>query len=1043
MAGMEASHVATRAFLIDELRRDLVGPATPDEELTDRPTIRYLAGILYPPKTAVEAEQDNESSEAPEGDDDVDLGTLMAAAFNPSAIGLSFAARKHIRLRVEVRCATYEQQKEGPDGKRPIWKRRPLQLEPVIIAPGDWGERRVHLSEGLDLFQRVRERSGHAYVTLSVVNVRRDAPQEGLADASCFFQPEIEVTGEKPAGNVFLDRSKAIGAHADSEARLNALLYRHVPEFATGHGCAVTWDAAEGEDALCLRTQVVPEYEVPLLSAQTDIPPDTLEMDRIAMSPNEDDLRSLLVPVTASYRKWIASCETLLKGMAAEYSGVGTKNLSWCKEIAGRIEAGVELVCTDPQVRLAFQLANRVMSVQRTRTDLARRVPEETEPGIDVPPAHAWRAFQLAFILLCIHSIADPGGGDRKVVDLLWFPTGGGKTEAYLGLTAFTIFLRRIRNKDKGLAAGVTVLMRYTLRLLTIQQFQRAATMIMACEVIRKEDPDRFGEEPISLGLWVGAGATPNTVKEAREALRKLKENEQVFEGNPYQLLACPWCGQKLTPHDYRAEGHLVIRCPGPGCAFEKGMPLWIVDEDVYSFRPSLLIATVDKFARLPWLERSSSLFGLGKPRRLPPELIIQDELHLISGPLGTIVGLYETAIDALAQNGPVGPKIIASTATIRGAAEQVRGLFDRKVVQFPPPAIDARDTFFAREIGTSVTPGRVFVGVHAAGKSGKTALLRVYAVLLQRIYEHRSEPVFRDPYWTLVGYFNSLRELGGARRLVDDDVRARIRGLASGLGQASRGRELEAVRELTSRAASSEIPEILEQMAYTMEHGGALDVLLATNMISVGVDIDRLGLMVVNGQPKATAEYIQATSRIGRRYPGLVVTLYNASRPRDRSHYETFRTYHSALYRHVETSSVTPFSPRARDRALHAVAIAMIRHLLPEMSPEDAAGRLRADGKGTRAVVEAIMERVRSVDPSEQEEVRAQLEAVLERWQLLARAETLRYGRDPRNPDAPHLMEPVESGAEGFAGFLTLNSMRDVEPETELRVLPEVDANG
>jgi hypothetical protein len=1036
---MEASHASTRAFLIDELKRDLVGPAAPDEELTDRPTIRYLTGILYPPRTAMEAEQDNESSEAPEGDDDVDLGTLMAAAFNPSAIGLSFAARNDTNLRAEIRCAVYEEHKEGPEGKRSIWKRRPLQIEPVTIRAADRGERQTPLAEGLVLFQRLRASAGHLHVTLSVVNVRRDAPADGLADAFSFFQPEIEVTAEQPGARVFLDRSKVMGARGDPEARLNALLYRHVPEFAVGHGCAVTWESAEGEDASLLRTQVIPEYEVPLLSAETDIPSASLEMDRIARAGDEESLRRLLLPLPATYRKWIDACRAALKRVSAEYVEVGTKNLAVCGEIATRIEAGVDLVCTDPMVRLAFRLANRVMNVQRTRTEDARDAAEGTASDRRAGSVHTWRAFQLAFILLCIPSIAYPACADRLSVDLLWFPTGGGKTEAYLGLTAFTIFLRRLRNEDKALAAGVSVLMRYTLRLLTIQQFQRAATMIMACEVIRKEDPKRFGEEPISLGLWVGSGATPNTVKEAREALRKLKDNEEVFEGNPYQLLACPWCGQKLTPHDYRAEGHLEIQCPKPGCEFDTGMPLWIVDEDVYHFRPSLLIATVDKFARLPWLEKSSSLFGLGKPTRIPPELIIQDELHLISGPLGTIVGLYETAIDALARRGSVGPKIIASTATIRGAAEQVRGLFDRRVVQFPPPAIDARDTFFAREIPVSTTPGRVFVGVHASGKSGKTAMLRIYALLLQRISEYRSEPFYRDPYWTLVGYFNSLRELGGARRLVDDDVRARIRGLVGGLGQPSPERELEAVRELTSRAASSEIPEILEQMAYTMEHGSALDVLLATNMISVGVDIDRLGLMVVNGQPKATAEYIQATSRIGRRYPGLVVTLYNASRPRDRSHYETFRTYHSALYRHVETSSVTPFSPRARDRALHAVAIAMIRHLLPEMSPEEAAGLFRRDGEGTKKVVETIMQRVRSVDASEEKEVRAQLDEVLERWRLFARAEALRYGRDLRNPDAPHLMEPIESGAEGFAGFLTLNSMRDVEPETELRILPEV----
>lgn len=1036
---MEPSQAATRDFLIEELRKDLVGPGAADEELTDRPTTRYLAGILYPPKTAVDTEEDKDSGDAPEADDDIDPGTLMASTFNPSAIGLSFAVENGTSLSIRVRCATYTETESEKEGRRSTWKRRPLEIAPVVLE-GKPGEGRTVLAPGLELFHRMRVSSGSLHVTLSLLNVHSEAPPEGLADPFCFFQPEIEVTGAQAGRKVFLDRSKSLSGQGDPEARMNALLYRHVPEFAVGHGCAVAWEAAEGRAATRLWTQIVPDYEVPQLSPDTEMPDQSLEMDRLASAPDGEALRASLDPLPKLYRQWIADNQRALEAMPAEYREAGRENLKRCAEIADRMEAGRDLVCQDPAARRAFQLANRVMDLQRERTEVARAAGADDEPAQPTGPArHAWRAFQLGFILLCIPSIVDPHGRDRKIVDLLWFPTGGGKTEAYLGLTAFTIFLRRIRNQGASQAAGVTVLMRYTLRLLTIQQFQRAATMIMACETIRRENPEALGKEPISLGLWVGSAATPNTLLEAKDALQKLLAGEEVLEGNPYQLLACPWCGQNLTPRDYRVGVRLEIRCSRAGCSFEGGMPLWIVDDDVYAEQPSLLIATVDKFARLPWLEKASALFGRSGSRHLPPELIVQDELHLISGPLGTMVGLYETAIEALCSQEGIGAKVIASTATIRGAPEQVRGLFDRPVVQFPPPAIDARDTYFAREVSTVEVPGRKFLGVHAPGKSVKTALLRTYALLLQRVYEHRSDPLYRDPYWTLVGYFNSLRELGGARRLVDDDVIARIRGLASKLDGKVLEREITLVKELTSRAGSSEIPEILELMANTMGQDGALDVLLATNMISVGVDIDRLGLMVVNGQPKSSAEYIQATSRIGRRYAGLVITLYNWSRPRDRSHYERFRTYHSALYRHVEASSVTPFSPRARDRGLAAVVITIMRHLIPEMTPETAAGLLKADSEGARRVVDMILQRTGSIDPAEREMVATQIEGILGRWRLLARAESLRYGKDYRHPEAPHLMEAIETASEGFSGFRVLNSLREVEAESELQFLREV----
>jgi hypothetical protein len=475
----------------------------------------------------------------------------------------------------------------------------------------------------------------------------------------------------------------------------------------------------------------------------------------------------------------------------------------------------------------------------------------------------------------------------------------------------------------------------------------------------------------------------------------------------------------------------MTIQCPNDNCDFMSGMPLYLIDDDIYSRKPSLLIGTVDKFARMPWAARVSEIFGRGSKYNFPPELIIQDELHLISGPLGTLVGLYESAIDVLCQRENIPPKIIASTATIRRAGEQCKSLFNRGLTQFPPPALDARDTFFAKEVSRDTKPGRLYVGVFAPGKSMKTALLRIYAVLLQKIFSHSGEKDLRDPYWTLIGYFNSMRELGGALRLVEDDVRERMRVLS--MRENKKQRNIESIEELNSRLASNEIPQRLNAMAAEIGQPDVLDVLLATNMISVGVDVDRLGLMVVTGQPKMSSEYIQATSRIGRKFPGLVVTIYNWTRPRDRSHYERFVGYHSAIYSNVEPTSVTPFASRARDRGLHGVFISLVRHLLLGMAPEEAAVAFSPTHPEVQKIIDIILERVEAIDPTEVDDTRQELELICKRWDILCQTGTLYYGPSLSNPDLPHLIHQAEANMEGSLSMATLNSLRDVEGQSGL----------
>jgi hypothetical protein len=686
------------------------------------------------------------------------------------------------------------------------------------------------------------------------------------------------------------------------------------------------------------------------------------------------------------------------------------------------------------------------------------------------------------------------------IADLLWFPTGGGKTEAYLGLTAYTIGLRRLQGTLAGRSGeyGVAVLMRYTLRLLTLQQFQRATALICACEAIRRSEPKKWGNEPFRIGLWVGMKTTPNRTEDSEEFMKqKLGQYQPTSTGSPHQLTNCPWCGSKIDPGKQhikvesfaKGQGRTLIYCGDAlgRCLFSnkqspsEGLPVLVVDEEIYRRLPTLLIATVDKFAQMPWNGSVQMLFGqvegycsrhgfrspeiedadshparygLSAARTLPknplrpPDLIIQDELHLISGPLGTLVGLYETAVDKLASwevDGKlVRPKVIASTATIRQARDQVHNLFLRKVQVFPPQGLDVKDNFFSCQREPSEDyPGRRYLGICATGRRLKAALIRVYTAVLaasQYLYENEGYGERADPWMTLVGYFNSMRELGGTRRLVDDDIQSRL-GKTDRRGLAKRSR-LE-VEELTSRKASTDIPIVLDKLEAKFIPDQAkkgnghkpLDVLLATNMISVGVDVKRLGIMVVTGQPKTTAEYIQATSRVGRTYPGLVFTVYNWARPRDLSHYERFEHYHATFYQHVEALSLTPFAPRAIDRGLAALLVSLVRLAGSELNANPKAGVISRNHPYVQAAVEAILARAWAVgDAKTRDLVKQELEAKLDYWLEQATnsvgGSVLGYKTKKDGVTVGLLEEP---GQGGWQPFTCLNSLRNVEPSIGL----------
>ncbi|MDP3883671.1 helicase-related protein [Hydrogenophaga sp.] len=884
-------------------------------------------------------------------------------------------------------------------------------------------------------------------MTITLINEVQDSQEKTSRDALCLFQSEIIVHAESEGGAAIRPRKQSEIDASDEDALVNGLLYREVREFAVGHGVAAEWGDEIDGAVFEVRTAWMPKAVVQGTSSDghqslhefRSTHPDALKAAFLGEESQRHTVLAALAGFADCYDSWIA---TNLRSRASSFEGdlrdAAEINLQRCQSTAVRIKVGVDILRTNDDAWAAFALANKSM-------DRQARFPSK---GSD-PKSLVWRPFQLAFVLLVLPGLVNSDDDNRECMDLLWFPTGGGKTEAYLALTAFQIFYRRLSDASRRLQGGVDVLMRYTLRLLTVQQFQRAAALITACEFSRAEDP-RLGDARISLGLYVGGEATPNNMDDAREALAKEHADEQP-KSTPRQLLHCPVCGIKLLGTDYQADpvqARLFITCGNSDCETAgKPLPVLSVDESIYAEPPSLLIGTIDKFAQIPKRTDIRRVFGLDSG--LPPGLIIQDELHLISGPLGSIAGLYETIIDALCTRDGHRPKVIGSTATIGQASIQVRALFDRRVLQFPPPGFDASDSFFA--VRDQTGPDRIYIGVPTAGRSPKFALQAVVAALLQSVSAildaGRWDDEAVDAYWTCVAYFNSLRELGGAYVLMQDDVPRQMQFLAGRLGV--KVRELENLPvELSSRRSSRELPEVLNALAGTLqqfskdpcEYPEPKDTVLASNMISVGVDVPRLGLMVVNGQPKSTAEYIQASSRVGRGIPGLVVTLYNFGRPRDLSHFEHFRSYHSALYRNVEATSVTPWAPRARDKALHAVVTSLVRHLVPGLSEDESAAQFIPSDPLVQSILASIRARISgATDEKVARDADKELKAIVTEWaqrsqEARSSAKRLRYWvkKAPFGRTAPHLMYSAEDGAvAGGLAWPTPNSMREVEPST------------
>ncbi|WP_017304008.1 DISARM system helicase DrmA [Spirulina subsalsa] len=1174
---------ALRERLVNMIYQDLYGPVGGEFEEVDETSLteRYLIGAIAPRHRHTQAEDPTEEDPAQQDplaatgqktndDGDTEENAPNSSLF-PSSLGMTFCiAGDSQEIEISAQWGSYDKGKSNEyltkeGNPKSVWQRTPhrgrrtFPLQEDRKTPLEWSPD-PNLPEVV-VRLRYRRYEENWLVTVFLENLQTEPRQN--REKSWIFQPEIIVQhpDKRP---IFIRKPLSINSKLDITIRAEQeslqLLYRNLVEFAVGHNTSIHTDVdpQNPQQAHSVRTSLIPRYLVP-----STAPPDAreipalagleLDMKALASAPPET-LPGMLTPLTRAYEQWLEEQTNSIPHLPPVphfFQDTARRNLKKCRHALERIQGGIDLLTRDSQALQAFQFMNQAMTYQRIRgiyAEQKRQGHKTISPeALDEPKNHSWRTFQLAFILLNLPGLTDLDHSDRRIggiCDLLWFPTGGGKTEAYLGLTAYTLALRRLQGVVNGYDGhyGVAVLMRYTLRLLTLQQFQRATTLICACEAIRQENPEIWGSEPFRIGLWVGNKSTPNWTKQSEEVIKQ--ERGQNYSGNigtPHQLTNCPWCGSEINSGKHidvrtfeKDIGRTLVFCGDSlgQCLFsrrqapDEGLPVVVVDEEIYRRLPALVIATVDKFAQMPWNGKTQMLFGKvngyctrhgfrcpdledsdrhpakGKlpaahtraqlPLR-PPDLIIQDELHLISGPLGSLVGLYETAVDELctwdAGNGnqhKVRPKVIASTATIRQAQNQVHNLFLRKVSIFPPQAIDIEDNFFSRQRPKSVEhPGRLYLGICAPGRRLKAAVIRVYLAALAAGQQLLEEGYDADPWMTLVGYFNSLRELGGTRRLVDDDISTRLfmmdkRGLAK--------RTIRKVEELTSRKSSTDIPKILDALECKFERQEAkgkkqegimlnsptpdsrlptpetsptpdsrlpkkegnpkgkkgakypLDVILATNMISVGVDVKRLGLMVACGQPKNTAEYIQATSRVGRNSPGLVLTIYNWARPRDLSHYERFEHYHGTFYQHVEPLSVTPASSGALQRGLAALLVSLVRLSGFEFNSQDGAAKVteeRSEYFEITNSVDAIANRIVEIfqDASKEPEIRERLRGLIEAWKDRAKPDEagskLQYRASQRGGTTISLLHDL--GQKPNDEFACLNSLRNVEPASPL----------
>ena len=1039
-----------RDIVIDRLVKDIYGPRDEEECLPKNrnPKDEYMTGILYPQETDLEQDETDQLAEESAAKDVNDSGLNenlnSSRTWLPSSMGLSFAVfsrDKKPKLNIDINCGVYryvvEKQKEskhvksdnldrGIENENACWIRKPLHSRNIQIQlvneklffPKNLEDYGI---QGMRLHVKHKQSDNIFQFTVTLINKNIDSGNlDYIARTeACYFQTELKVS---VAGqSKFISRSSNASGKHESDL-LNSMLYRNIRTYASGHMCSATWDESQASPeyvtSCWIPMQMVHDVSAegnPKLENRVQQLSDKGFSAMYLSDADDHDLLRLLSTIPEVYDEWVQEQAGLGESEIGEnHTDLFNNQVSLANQAISRMKMSIQCLKENSDAMKAFRLANKSMALQAEWQ------------GYEL----IWRPFQLGFALLTLNSLVNRNV-DRNIMDLLWFPTGGGKTEAYLLLMAFVMFHRRYELGGLDVDDGVAVITRYTLRALTTDQFARTVAMVCSCEIVRRGLSDQ-DNTPFSLGLWIGSSATPNSFQEAVSAL------SSNAGATPVVLDTCPCCEDKLEwEADHHAE-QIYASCTNSSCDIGKNigrLPIHTIDEQIYRIRPTIVIGTVDKFAQVVRFPSKTDYLFNRDQKYPPPDLIVQDELHLISGPLGTMTGLMEIAIDDLCSNNVHIPKIIGSTATIQRASEQVSGLFNRDVFQFPTPVLNADDSFFSHKNKSST--GRLYLGITTAGRTPTFMLQGACGSLLQSVMDSRldtcSESV--DPYTTLTVYFNSLRILGGARTLLWEDAQKSKSVYASLWGEQDRA--VKALQELTSIITQEELKQTLSSLKRGFSNEDHIDMLLASVMLSVGVNITRLGLMIVDGQPKTMAEYIQATSRIGRgEIPGLIITIYNNSKTRDRSHYETFKSWHMAFYRHVESSSITPFAPRARDKGLKALVAALATRNTG-ICESDATLTKQRRSDIEKYIKPKILARVDSIDSGESKACNQEIDLFLDEWEAKGNLSFLWNDYKPEQSLFVSAEKAAKDGALGkkSCAWSAPNSMRDVEPDVNIKV--------
>jgi hypothetical protein len=1062
---IESTKAELRRGFIAQVHSRLIGPTEPAEELQERPNKRYLTGMVFPQGASAAAGLADEQHDAEGADAEDDGGaespTDILFQKLPASVGMTFAiADAEQSLSVSITAAVYEAvQAEtvavssvaaGParSKRKPamVWRRRELAAddrhEVVTIAigkdAGDIRRPREVLGGRAELRVYIRTAGGHRVATVVLVNRRVTPEDTPVATEDILFQ--VGLSCAPACGIPAYPDPPSISP--DPEAEELALQYRDMPAFAVGHGCGVFWPEPVEGMVSHVAVDFLPSVEVPpVTTAIASLP--AMVVEALSMKRLQDDAYDPVPAfrgLVAEYAAW----KTQLAGLELDerFDEPRKRILERIELAIARMSDGVDLLESNRDVQRIFRLANRAMLLGLARTgNQGRRVKGSAFVDVDIASLNedqiAWRPFQIAFFLISLRGLWDPTDASRAIVDLIWFPTGGGKTEAYLGVAAFEMIRRRLVEGDAG--RGTAVIKRYTLRLLTIQQFERAGSLVCALETMRRRGEIEHSH-PFSLGLWVGDNSAPNSGKDARIDLETIWSATGRVDGVRVPLKQCPVCARPIIP-EHKREGaadvgirpkgaSIELFCSDPTCPFHDVLPISFVDEDLYDDPPTLLLGTIDKFAMLAWRAEARAFFGTDSGSN-PPSLVIQDELHLISGPLGTLAGIYEAAVDRIISLRGSPAKYICATATIRRSDDQIRKLYGREGALFPPAGVSAADSFFSKVSDDGAEPGRLYVGAMGQGHTATFSNVIASAALLAAGEDmRRIEGDGIDTWWTVVAYHNSKRELGKTLSLARDDIPGRLKALGEARGVAS-----SRVSELSANLRDNEIPEALHRLSVELPNAEALDYVACTNMLSVGVDVPRLGLMLVNGQPKTVSEYIQASSRVGRsmkRPPGIVLTLFSPTKPRDRSHYEFFRHFHKAFYRNVEPTSVTPFALPAQQRGLHGAFLALVRMVSSISANRDATMVLREEATVRELAID-FMGRIADARDGDLAETRDRLEAFIDSWIAAAgdRSKPLRFVAEGKQYGG--LIRAFRKPGPGI--HETLQSLRNVDVPMKLQV--------